>query len=102
MSTNRLFSLFVAAALLLVAVLVVRDASATSTVVSELDSATLSYSSWARAAEAESMDSATRSYTAWVREIVCGENPTYAMNLDSATRSYIAWAKWIEAGEACR
>ena len=69
-----------------------------------MDSATRSYTAWAKAAEAEAstLDSATRSYIAQAKAVACGVDATYNLNLDSATRSYIAWAKSLETGKSCQ
>ena len=102
MSANRFFVLLVSLALALVVLLTAREAVAIATLTSGVDSASRSYTSWARAEEAESLDSATRSYTAWIRDVVCESDPTDGMALDSATRSYIAWARSAEVGAACQ
>ena len=67
-----------------------------------MDSATRSYTAWAKAAEAEAstLDSATRSYIAQAKAATCGVDAI--SGLDSATRSYIAWAKSLEAGKSCQ
>ena len=98
MYINRFISLLVAISLLAVTVLVVRKANATASLASNVDSATRSYTAWAKAAEAEAstVDSATRSYTAQAKAVTCGVDATYGLDLDSATRSYIAWAKSLE------
>ena len=100
MFTNRFISLLVAISLLAVTVLVVRKANATASLVGNVDSATRSYTAWAKAAkakaEASTMDSATRSYIAQAKAITCSVDATYGLNLDSATRSYIARAKSLE------
>jgi hypothetical protein len=98
MYTNRFISLLVAISLLAVTVLVVRKANATASLVSNVDSATRSYTAWAKAAEAEAstVDSATRSYIAQAKAVTCRVDATYGLDLDSATRSYIAWAKSLE------
>jgi hypothetical protein len=98
MPTNRFVSLLVAISLLAVAVLVVQKANASTSLVPNIDSATRSYTAWAKAVEAEAntMDSATRSYTAQAKAITCSVDATYGLDLDSATRSYIAWAKSLE------
>ena len=98
MYTNRFISLLVAISLLAVTVLVVRNANATASLVANVDSATHSYTAWAKAAEAETrtMDSATRSYIAQAKAVACGVDATYGLDLDSATRSYIAWAKSLK------
>jgi hypothetical protein len=64
-----------------------------------MDSATHSYTAWAKAAEAEAstVDSATRSYIAQAKAVACGVDATYGLNLDSATRSYIAWGLALQA-----
>ena len=104
MFTNRFISLLVAISLLAVTVVVVRKANATASLVSNVDSATRSYTAWAKAVEAEAstVDSATRSYTAQAKAIACAVYPTYDLDLDSATRSYIAWAKSLEARKSCQ
>ena len=108
MNTNRFIRLLVAIFLLAVTVLVVRNANATASLVANVDSATRSYSAWAKAAEAEAgtMDSATRSYIAQAKAVACGVDATYGPNLDSATRSYIAWGSALQAkndiGGVCR
>jgi hypothetical protein len=100
MYTNRFVSLLVAISLLAVTVLVVRAANA----ITPIDSATRSYTAWAKAAEAETstVDSATRSYIAQAKAVACGVDATYGPNLDSATRSYIAWAKSLEVRKLCQ
>ena len=104
MYTTRFISLLVAISLLAVAVLVVREANATASLFASVDSATRSYTAWAKAAEAEAstVDSATRSYTAQAKAATCGVDATYGPNLDSATRSYIAWAKSQEDRKSCQ
>ena len=104
MYTNRFISLLVAISLLAVTVLVVRAANATASLVSNVDSATRSYTAWAKAAEAEAstVDSATRSYIAQAKAVTCGVDATYGLDLDSATRSYIAWAKSLDARKSCQ
>ena len=64
MYTNRFINLLVAISLLAVAVLAVREANASASLVGDVDSATRSYTAWANAAEASTVDSATRSYIA--------------------------------------
>ena len=93
MYTNRFISLLVAISLLAVTVLVVRKANATASLVANVDSATYSYTAWAKAAEAEAstVDSATRSYIAW------GQAMQVRNAIDSGTRSYIAWGEALEA-----
>jgi hypothetical protein len=102
MYTNRFISLLVAISLLAVAVLVVQKANASAPLVTNVDSATRSYTAWAKAAEAEAstVDSATRSYIAQAKAVTCGVDAAYG--LDSATRSYIAWAKSLETGKSCQ
>lgn len=102
MYTNRFISLLIAVSLFTVVVLVVRNANATASLVANVDSATRSYTAWAKAAEAEAstVDSATRSYIAQAKAVTCGVDATYG--LDSATRSYIAWAKSLEVGKSCQ
>ena len=108
MYTNRFINLLVAISLLAVTVLVVRNANATASLVANVDSATYSYTAWAKAAEAEAstVDSATRSYIAQAKAVACGVDATYGLNLDSATRSYIAWGLAFQAkndiGALCR
>jgi hypothetical protein len=110
MKANSLFAILIVAALLAVTTLTVREALATTAVVSNIDSATRSYTDWAKAEDAEgnTVDSATRSYTAWAKSAESGNSfvpvtgsdacQTGAIqpNVDSATRSYFAWAKSIE------
>ena len=104
MYTNRFINLLVAISLLAVTVLVVRNANATASLVANVDSATYSYTAWAKAAEAEAstVDSATRSYIAQAKAVACGVDATYGLNLDSAARSYVAWAKSLGAGTSCQ
>ena len=108
MYTNRFISLLVAISLLAVTVLVVRNANATTSLVANVDSATRSYTAYARAAEARAstVDSATRSYIAQAKAVACSVDATYGLNLDSATRSYIAWGLALQAkndiGALCR
>ena len=104
MYTNRFISLLVAISLLAVVGLVVRNANATISLAANVDSATRSYTAWAKAAEAEAstVDSATRSYIAQAKAVACGVDATYGLNLDSATRSYIAWAKSLGARKSCQ
>ena len=88
MYTNRFISLLIAISVLVVVVLGVREANATTSLVS----ATRSYSAWAKAAKAEAstVDSATRSYIAW------GQAMQARNAIDSGTRSYIAWGEALE------
>ena len=104
MFTKRFISLLIAISLLAVTVLVVRSADATASIVDNMDSATHSYTAWAKAAEAEAspVDSATRSYIAQARAAVCGVDAAYSRNLDSATRSYIAWGFTSDSEALCR
>ena len=108
MYTNRFISLFIVISLLAVVGLVVQKANATTSLVANVDSATRSYTAWAKAVEAEAstVDSATRSYIAQAKAAACGVNTTYRLNLDSATRSYIAWGFAMQAknnvGALCR
>ena len=108
MYTKRFISLLIAVSLLAVVVLVVREANATTSLAANVDSATRSYTAWAKAAdvEASTVDSATRSYMAQAKAVACGVDATYALNLDSATRSYIAWGSALQAkndlGALCR
>ena len=98
MYTNRFISMLIAISLFAVVVLVVQKANATTSLAFNLDSATRSYTAWAKATKAETstVDSATRSYIAQAKAVACGVDSTYSPDLDSATRSYIAW------GEALR
>ena len=91
MYTNRFISLLVAISVLAFVILVVREANATTSLVS----ATRSYSAWAKAVEAEAstVDSATRSYIAW------GQAMQVRNVIDSGTRSYIAWGEALQAAE---
>ena len=102
MYINRFISLLVAISLFAVAVLVVREANATASLVANFDSATRSYTAWAKSAEAEAstMDSATRSYIAQAKAVTCGVDAAYG--LDSATRSYTAWANSLDARNSCQ
>ena len=105
MYTNRFISLLVAISLLAVTVLVVQKANATASLGANVDSATHSYTAWAKAAEAEAstVDSATRSYIAQAKAVTCGVDATYGLDLDSATRSYIAWGSALQAkDDLCR
>jgi len=104
MYTNRFISLLVAISLLAVTVLVVRNANATASFAANVDSATHSYTAWAKAAEAEAstVDSATRSYIAQAKAVTCGVDATYGLDLDSATQSYIAWTKSLETRKLCQ
>jgi hypothetical protein len=104
MYTHRFISLFIAISLLAVTVLVVRNANATASLVANVDSATHSYTAWAKAAEAEAstVDSATLSYIAQAKAVTCGVDATYGLDLDSATRAYIAWAKSLETRKSCQ
>ena len=104
MYTNRFISLLIAISLLAVAVLVVREANATASLVASVDSATRSYTAWAKAAgaEARTVDSATHSYIAQAKAVTCGVDATYGLDLDSATRSYNAWAKSLKARMVCQ
>ena len=99
MFTNRFISLLIAISLLAVTVLVVQKANATASLAANVDSATRSYTAWAKAAdvEASTLDSATRSYIAQAKAVACGVDATYGLNLDSATRSYIAWGVALQA-----
>ena len=108
MYTNRFIRLLIAISLLAVTVLVVRKANATASLAANVDSATRSYTAWAKAAEAEAstVDSATRSYIAQAKAVACGVDATYGLSLDSATRSYIAWGLALQEknniGALCR
>ena len=125
MFTNRFISLLIATSLLAVTVLAVRAANATESLAINVDSATRSYASWAKAAnvEASTVDSATRSYASWAKAAeaeastvdsatrsyiaqakaaACGMDATYGLHLDSATRSYIAWGLTSDIGAVCR
>jgi hypothetical protein len=104
MYTNRFISMLIAISLFAVTVLVVRNANATASLVANVDSATYSYTAWAKAAEAEAstVDSATRSYIAQAKAVACGVDATYGLTLDSAARSYVAWAKSLETRTSCQ
>ena len=108
MFTNRFISLLTAISLFAVVVLVVRNANATTSLVTNVDSATRSYTAWAMAADAEAstVDSATRSYIAQAKAVACGVDAAYGLDVDSATRSYIAWGLAFqsknEIGALCR
>ena len=108
MYTNRFISLLIAISLLAVVVLVVREAKAATSLVANVDSATRSYTAWAKAtgAEASTVDSATRSYIAQAKSVACSTDATHGLSLDSATRSYIAWGLALQAkndiGALCR
>ena len=108
MVTNRFIRLLIAIALLAVVGLAVREASATPSPAADVDSATHSYTAWAKAAEAEAstVDSATRSYMAQAKATACSAEAAYDLDLDSATRSYIAWGLASQAkndrGALCR
>jgi len=104
MYTNRFISLLVAISLLAVTVLVVQKANATASLAANVDSATRSYTAWAKAVEAEAstVDSATRSYLAQAKALTCGMDAAYGLDLDSAARSYIAWAKTLQTGKSCQ
>jgi len=103
MHTKRFISLFIAISVLAVTVLVVREANATASLAANADSATRSYTAWAKAANVESstVDSGTRSYIAQAKAVACGVDATSGLNLDSATRSYIAWGFAVQAGAFC-
>ena len=99
MYTNRFIRLLIAISLLAVVVLVVREVNATTSIAANVDSATRSYTTWAKAAEAEAstVDSDTLDYIAQVKAVGCSVHAAYALNLDSATRSYIAWGLALQA-----
>src|SRR5215475_732552 len=109
MYANRFLIVLGVLSLLLVAMVISFPLSNTRTSAepgraAEVDSATRSYTAWAKAAEAEAstVDSATRSYIAQAKAVTCGVGATHGLDLDSATRSYIAWAKSLEAGKLCQ
>jgi len=108
MYTNRFIRLLIAMSLLVVVVLVVREANASMSLVANPDSATRSYTAWAKTVkvEASTVDSATRSYIAQAKAVACSVDVTYGLSLDSATRSYIAWGLALQAkndiGALCR
>ena len=108
MYTHRFIRMFIAISVFAVVVLVVREANATASPATTVDSAARSYTAWAEAAEAETstVDSATRSYMAQAKAVACGVDAIYGLNLDSATRSYIAWGSALQAkndrGALCR
>jgi hypothetical protein len=95
MKANRIIPLLIIAAIIAVTGLTFREAVATSAVVSEVNSATHSYSAWAQAVESEanSVDSATHSYTDWAKSVEMNDQ-----TVDSATHSYTEWAKSVESG----
>ena len=99
MYTNRFMNLLVVISLLAVTVLVVRHANATASLAANVDSATHSYTAWAKAAEAETstVNSATLSYLAQAKAVACSLDATDNAGLDSATRSYIAWGSALQA-----
>ena len=101
MYTNRFIRLLIAISVLAVVVLAVREANATASLAANVDSATHSYTAWAKSAEAEAstVDSATRSYIAQAKAVACRVDATYGLDLDSGTRSYMAWGF---AGALCR
>jgi len=91
MFANRLLNLFVVISLVAVAALLVREASATAAVVSNVDSGTRSYIGWAKAVELESNQQLTHTSAGrglWNVAGILLEN-----KVDSATRSYVSWAK---------
>ncbi|MFZ5821223.1 MAG: hypothetical protein ACOYYJ_15110 [Chloroflexota bacterium] len=109
MSTNRSFIFLAVTALVIAAALVLVQNPATHAAAPDMDSATRSYTAWAKAEQAQSaaipvtgnvqpIDSATRSYTAWAKAEQCGADLVYDPTIDSATRSYMAWAKSVEYG----
>ena len=100
MYTNRFISLFIAISLLAVVVLATRNAEATPSIGANVDSATRSYTAWAKAAEVSSVDSATRSYIAQAKAVTCSVEPAHG--LDSATQSYISWARSLETRALCQ
>ena len=109
MYANRFLIVLGVLSLLLVAMVISFPFSNTPTSAepgraADVDSATRSYTAWAKAAEAEAstVDSATRSYIAQAKAVTCGVGATHGLDLDSATRSYIAWAKSLETGKSCQ
>jgi hypothetical protein len=113
MFKNRFLIVLGLLSLLLVAMVIASPLSNTPTSAepgraADNDSATRSYTAWAKAAEAEAstVNSATRSYIAQAKALACGVDATYGLNLDSATRSYIAWGLALQAkndpGALCR
>jgi hypothetical protein len=108
MYTNRFIRLLIAISLFAVVVLVVREVNASMSLVANVDSATRSYTAWAKATEAEAstVDSATRSYIAQAKAVACNVDAAYGPGLDSATQSYIAWGLALQAkndsGALCR
>lgn len=108
MYTDRFIRLLIAISLFAVVVLVVREANASISLVANVDSATRSYTAWAKAtdAEASTVNSATRSYIAQAKAVACSADAAYGPSLDSATRSYIAWGFALQAkndiGALCR
>jgi hypothetical protein len=97
MSTKSFLTLLLVAAFVVVIAFTAQAAFATTTPVKELDSATRSYSAWAKSVEANNsyLDSATRSYVAWAKAVEANR-----IAMDSATRSYTAWAKAVESNSA--
>ena len=94
MYTYRFMSLLVAISLLVVTVLVVREANATTSLVPHFDSATRSYIAWGQAMQVRNaIDSGTRSYIAWGEAL----EKAKLNALDSGTRSYIAWGEALQA-----
>ena len=109
MHANRFLIVLGALSLLLVAMVISFPLSNTPTSAEPgraayVDSATRSYTAWAKAAEAEAntVDSATLSYIAQAKAVACGVNATSGLEIDSAIQSYIAWAKSLEARKSCQ
>jgi len=102
MFTNRFINLLIGISLFVAVVLVVQKANATTSLVANPDSATRSYTAWAKAAEAEAstVDSATRSYIAQAKAVACSVDTANSTGIDSATRSYIAWGSSLQAKNA--
>ncbi len=84
MSAKRLY--YIPVAIALVALLTLAGRSAFAAVASHATTDA------AKQAESLDLDSATRSYTAWAKAVEEQQNG----QIDSATRSYMAWAKAIE------
>jgi len=114
MSSNRFVTLLTIMALVVVVAFTVQASFATSSAVSNVDSATRSYMGWARAVDAGqvkdaiipitgtgvAIDSAAQSYIGWAKMVECGANPAYELTVDSATRSYIEWARSVQCENA--
>lgn len=112
MSTNRLFTMFFIAALIVVVALSISAVSDKNSSTFEMDSATRSYIAWGKALQdankenfmmpvtggSNTHDPVIHPYIGWAD--ACGVDLSYANNveLDSATRSFISWAKSVQCG----